>query len=591
LRHWQFQTDTAGNKYVILRKLTNYKMKDHYIPPKNKNWISEEQFLKKQLEKKKYKSLKNVDFETILQLERDLIKEQEREIKQKLKVVNKKYKELKKKTLKVNKAVKTFEYQIDVRIYKAYEEKDGKKVLRHWQFQTDTAGNKYVILRKLTNYKMKPSDLSFLKYTLGYFYNVHDDYDIVNAFKRAFDDSFNDLNDLTDNILYFDGFIIDNIAKIEVTKYKEPKFKDIKYKNDSEKGIYSPYTNYVINLNAKLFQDVFNINYNAYLKKHYRPNCCLLTCIINKFYDRFNDLDDKGCRRYKNSLTYSHLCKLLNIEEKEENIGASINDVMPFFEKYKLGFVVYNQFMKEIHSYKSDKQPYKYQVLKIMIKDTHVYELNENLLSLKKLNISENIKISNKYYINENEESTVNKFKFILSNGINDIIHYIKLFSNQRKLFNDISAKINSIIRLKFISNNDINDLLIELVNNKYNPKVFYNNYVYKLDLKIEHLLITVESVDISTQSEPLITINSIEEHDQFLSIDKKFKSNFIKNDYLSTHHESVIKIEDNYKISAISGHLTNTQNSVCGLDIRKAYSSFLANINVIPIFSYFDVY
>ncbi len=56
-----------------------------------------------------------------------------------------------------------------------------------------------------------------------------------------------------------------------------------------------------------------------------------------------------------------------------------------------------------------------------MIKDSHVYELNENLLSLKKLNISENIKVSNKYYINENEESTVNKFKFILTNGIQDI--------------------------------------------------------------------------------------------------------------------------------------------------------------------------
>ena len=231
---------------------------------------------------------------------------------------------------------------------------------------------------------------------------------------------------------------------------------------------------------------------------------------------------------------------------------------MPFFEKYKLDFVVYNQFLKEIHSYKPDKQPYKYQVLKIMIKDFHVYELNENLLSLKKINITENIKVSNKYYINENEESTFNKFQFILYNGIKDIVHYIKLFSNQRKLFNDISGKINSVIRLKFISNNDINDLLIELVNNKYVPKVFYNNYVYKLDLKIEHLLITVESVDISTQSEPLISINSIEEHDQFLSIDKKFKNNFIKNDYISVHHESVIKIEDTYKISSISENLTN---------------------------------
>jgi hypothetical protein len=214
------------------------------------------------------------------------------------------------------------------------------------------------------------------------------------------------------------------------------------------------------------------------------------------------------------------LCKLLNIEDKEDNIGASINDVMPFFEKYKLGFVVYNQYMKEVHEYKPDKKPTNYQVLKILIKDSHVFELTDKLLSLKKINISENIKVSNKYYINDNEESTVNKFKFILSNGLKDIISYVKTFNNRKSVFNEISKdKINSVIKLLFISNDDINDLLIEIVNNKYIPKVFYNNYVYKIDLKFDNLFISIESIDISTQSEPCININSIEEHDIFLKV------------------------------------------------------------------------
>jgi hypothetical protein len=46
-----------------------------------------------------------------------------------------------------------------------------------------------------------------------------------------------------------------------------------------------------------------------------------------------------------------------------------------------------------------------------------------------------------------------------------------------------------------------------------------------------------------------------------------------------------VINIEDLTKSMQFSGHLTNTENTVCGLDIRKAYPSFLANINAIPIF------
>ena len=72
----------------------------------------------------------------------------------------------------------------------------------------------------------------------------------------------------------------------------------------------------------------------------------------------------------------------------------------------------------------------------------------------------------------------------MLQNGLKDIINYVKIFNNNRNLFNCISKdKINSVIKILFISNDDINDLLIEIVKNKYVPKVFYNNYIYKIDL------------------------------------------------------------------------------------------------------------
>ena len=69
-------------------------------------------------------------------------------------------------------------------------------------------------------------------------------------------------------------------------------------------------------------------------------------------------------------------------------------------------------------------------------------------------------------------------------------------------------------------------------------------------------MFINIESVDISTQLEPSINMNCVEEHNKFLSIDKSFKSNFIKNEYLSVHHESVINIEDTYKIKMLFADL-----------------------------------
>ena len=209
-----------NNKDIELEKLEKEfqdKLKGTNVPKPNKNWIPENEFIKKQLDKKKYKALKNIDIKTLLEFQNDLIKEQERDIKQKLKKVNKAYKKLGEKKLKIkNKTIKSYEYLINVRIFKLYDDNENKKVKHHWQFQTDTAGTKYVIFRMYNSYKMLPSDLDFLKYTVGKFYNIHDNIEIVHAFKRAFQNS-DELNEsIKDTILYFDGFIIDNTVKLEV---------------------------------------------------------------------------------------------------------------------------------------------------------------------------------------------------------------------------------------------------------------------------------------------------------------------------------------------------------------------------------------
>ena len=110
-----------------LEKEFEDKLKDHYIPKPNKNWIPEKEFIKQQLEKKKYRALKNIDIKTLIEFEKDLIKEQQSEIKQKLKQVNKAFKKLDMKKLKINKAIKSYEYLIDVKIYKLYDDKEDKK--------------------------------------------------------------------------------------------------------------------------------------------------------------------------------------------------------------------------------------------------------------------------------------------------------------------------------------------------------------------------------------------------------------------------------------------------------------------------------
>ena len=94
----------------------------------------------------------------IIYKQNDLNKEQERDIKQKLKKVNKAYKQLGEKKLKIkNKTIKSYEYLINVRIFKLYDDNENKKVKHHWQFVRDSANTKYVIFRMFNSYKMLPS--------------------------------------------------------------------------------------------------------------------------------------------------------------------------------------------------------------------------------------------------------------------------------------------------------------------------------------------------------------------------------------------------------------------------------------------------
>ena len=112
-----------------LEKELQDKLKDHKILKPNKNWIPHKKFIKQQLEKKKYKALKNIDIKTLIEFENDLIKEQQNEIKQKFKQVNKTFKKLGLKELKINKSLFQNNPKIPLSIPKYfYEQKHNFKL-------------------------------------------------------------------------------------------------------------------------------------------------------------------------------------------------------------------------------------------------------------------------------------------------------------------------------------------------------------------------------------------------------------------------------------------------------------------------------
>jgi hypothetical protein len=281
-----------------------------------------------------------------------------------------------------------------------------KKIKAHYQMQTDNQGNKYTHFLNRFHYQItNPTILNFIP-MMQTFINENDEPDLLNEFKKLF---FADLAQNGDEALipfkdYFNGVVITSITSInKQTKYKKPDFLNLKYyTDDDKKGIYCKYTKYEINQEATSLKDLVQIPMNDYLKENFRPNCCLLTCIINHFHRRFESIKSDGKRRYK-ALNYDSLCELLNLENTSSNIGCSINQAVFFFEKYKLGFFVYDMYMNLIFKYEPENPNNTkcYSALRVMCKDDHIYELNNNMKTLQqKVEVENfNIHVGDKYSI------------------------------------------------------------------------------------------------------------------------------------------------------------------------------------------------
>ena len=83
----------------------------------------------------------------------------------------------------------------------------------------------------------------------------------------------------------------------------------------------------------------------------------------------------------------------LNEEEFREN-GASVEDMKPVFEEFKLTVRLYNCIGQKIYTYDPDKKNKNITVLFGWIKGNHIYTMNDNINSIAQRDFEKDMKIS-----------------------------------------------------------------------------------------------------------------------------------------------------------------------------------------------------
>ncbi len=147
--------------------------------------------------------------------------------------------------------------------------------------------------------------------------------------------------------------------------------------DDSIKGLYHDYLYHELGDENKYAE-------HPYLKNHFKQKSCLLTAIIETYSEAFKKKNLNGRREIKENLTHEYLCELFGLNCEEGNIGCTLQEARPFFEKFRLGLKVFDIFNNVVEEYipPSRNRHINPTTLYFVTFNGYVFTLDENLKEL-----------------------------------------------------------------------------------------------------------------------------------------------------------------------------------------------------------------
>lgn len=336
---------------------------------------------------------------------------------------------------------------------------------------------------------------------------------------------------------------------------------------------------------------------------HNEKNQCMINCILNQYEEYF-----------KNKNTKMDRTKILEIIDKKELIyksetPLSINDIKPFFEKYKIGYIFLDCDETVICHYKGRGNA---ALFVCIIKNYHCYLVNN---SCKKNSIShilsyqekqeiegdiyeENYNISDKFNTKMFEKND-EKIQHYMIKENDDIIPIIKnIVKDNQKIIksNKEEKKQIYIIHHK----DDLTKLAIDMKNLNYEPKISINKSKcicsisfsvnitknYKINILIKTQQLNTNEIEIND-----VIINEEEIYNKYYEQNKIISSKILIKENLSYYNPDDEIIESQYKITAVNCYFEEPRHGLktFEFDKNKCYMSLLMKIKKIPVFGQFD--
>ena len=307
-------------------------------------------------------------------------------------------------------------------------------------------------------------------------------------------------------------------------------------------------------------------------------------CFLNAIYDTFNHKLFNP-NKTRQVITREMILELLQRTEETIKDGLTVEDVLPFFQKYKLKLRVFDQFHKLIFRYDPEVANFNHKPMYCMTDGDHIYVLNHDLDRLaQKLDGEEDdefkVYASPDYRVNE--EKTAAKYHMI--EDADDILQILREFEDE-----EASELIYLVHKY-----DDLEEILWQLKERGHRPQIKHQA------CKISHMIMTFNKTTFIIKGQQLspsgidgtVEVCQEDTYNRMNEAMTVFNNRLFRQEHKSFYTQEDVDIMDEYRTFANVGWLRAKPNSLTDLveiDESKAYTAAFSRITQIPVFNEFD--
>jgi len=288
--------------------------------------------------------------------------------------------------------------------------------------------------------------------------------------------------------------------------------------------------------------------------------------------------------------TYDSVCEIIGVTNLSQDIGITLRESVKFFEKFRLGLDVVNVWGEMLFNFRPVNglhTAHSPQVLRILVHNNHPYKLDQSAK-----NKLDNLRSKK----NDIELTGLSKLRvspyYSLRKPVLDEeyeIHFIENLDDCRKIMIETKSK-----KVRLITNTNLTDLLFDMRKEKYTPAISYGgNRILSLVFKVGTIKGIIENADTTSPDDSLIDLENKEIYEEFHKVDDEFYAKILKQSVMSDYPPSVLELEKMYPMGPCSGYFDTYEEhrTYNAIDTPKAYPSCLEEMNIVPVFGYFDLY